>query len=106
MLWINGKGIIIFNSRYYYMLMKAVDIKAAEKGVIVTIKTAKGKKSIALKGNVRQSARQTKNIVSKYRPDLVAHALARVSRIIASQQPAKALRAKKLRGKKALAASA
>ena len=85
---------------------KAVQITAAEKGVIITLKTSKGKKSITLKGNVRQSARQTKNIVSKYRPDLVSHALARVSRIIASQQPAKALKPKKLRGKKALAASA
>jgi large subunit ribosomal protein L28e len=53
-----------------------------------------------LKGNARQSAIAVKNIVGKYRPDLVAAALARVSRIVASQKPAKVVKPKKVRGKK------
>jgi hypothetical protein len=66
--------------------------------VTVTYSTLKGKRSTTLKGNVRQSAKAVKNIVTKAgRSDLVSAALARVSRIIASQGPAKVVKAKKVR---------
>ncbi|KAJ3306114.1 hypothetical protein HDV03_000348 [Kappamyces sp. JEL0829] len=77
---------------------KVVTITPAEKGVKVTVNTPKGKKTTTLTGNVRQSARTVKTLVTDAgRPDLVSAALARVSRIIASQGPAKAVRAKKIR---------
>jgi large subunit ribosomal protein L28e len=86
---------------------KPVTIQPAQKGVLITLKksnagrkVAKSKVVVELKGNVRQSAKSVENILKHYRPDLVDAALARVSRIAQSQATPKALKVKKVRGRK------
>ncbi|KAI8897684.1 ribosomal L28e/Mak16, partial [Globomyces pollinis-pini] len=85
---------------------KTVAVTPAAKGVKITLrkagvaanKVAGSTHSVTLKGNVRQSAKSVKTLLNSYRPDLVSATLARVSKIVASQGPVKAVKAKKVRG--------
>ncbi|KAJ2997928.1 hypothetical protein HDV02_005023 [Globomyces sp. JEL0801] len=82
---------------------KTVAVTPAAKGVKITLrkagvaanKVAGSTHSVTLKGNVRQSAKSVKTLLNSYRPDLVSATLARVSKIVASQGPVKAVKAKK-----------
>ncbi|KAJ3215402.1 hypothetical protein HDU67_000447 [Dinochytrium kinnereticum] len=89
---------------------KAVGISAAAKGVTVTLKkktvpaTKPGKtvqKTTVAKPGARSVAKSVRNIVKGYRPDLQKVAVARALRILETQKPVKATKAKKLRGKAA-----
>ncbi|KAJ3114575.1 hypothetical protein HDU96_001945 [Phlyctochytrium bullatum] len=89
---------------------KAVDIKASNGGVQVTLKkktvpASKVAKSsqvtTIVRPGVKSITKSVKNIVKGYRPDLTNLALARVVRLVQSQKAPKPLKAKKLRGKAA-----
>ncbi|KAL2917298.1 hypothetical protein HK105_202962 [Polyrhizophydium stewartii] len=87
---------------------KTVDVSAGAKGVVVTLsktknasKVSASKTVVPLTGSTRASAKSVKALLSNYRPDLTAAALARVSRINESQKPPKPVRAKAARRNRA-----
>jgi hypothetical protein len=91
-------------------MLQSVDVSAAAKGVTVSIKKKtvganKVAKSVGTtsitRGGSRAAAKSVAKIAAAYRPDLKAAAIARASRLLQSQLPVKAAKAKKVRGKKA-----
>ncbi|KAJ3415776.1 hypothetical protein HDV05_004240 [Chytridiales sp. JEL 0842] len=97
--------------KYSAVNTKTVDVSAAgSKGVTVTIKkktvgpnkVAKSVATVALtRGGSRAINKSVAKIAAAYRPDLKAAAIARASRLLQAQQPAKTVKPKKVRGKKA-----
>ncbi|KAJ3102728.1 hypothetical protein HDU97_000341 [Phlyctochytrium planicorne] len=77
----------------------AVSLK---KKTVPASKPAKSvQKTVINRPGRRSVAKSVKNIVQGYRPDLTKAAVARALRILATQKPVAAPKAKKLRGKRA-----
>ncbi|OUM67140.1 hypothetical protein PIROE2DRAFT_67050 [Piromyces sp. E2] len=81
---------------------KSIAISATEKGVSVSTTKAANKNlkaiTVELKKGARPSAAAVKNILKGYRPDLSKAAAARVSAILKSKKPAKAIKKREQKG--------
>ena len=81
---------------------KSVAIGATEKGVSVATSKAANKNlkaiTVELKKGARPSAVAVKNILKGYRPDLSKAAAARVSAILKSKKPVKAIKKREQKG--------
>ncbi|KAI9104859.1 ribosomal L28e/Mak16 [Phlyctochytrium arcticum] len=93
---------------------KSIHVASSEKGAALVLKKnrvpatkpSKVAHQIILKKGQRASAKSVQSILRNYRPDLQTAALARVSRVLDIQKPARVQKQKKVRGVRAKKLSA